>query len=49
MKILEKKMRAYKQAFLEQRELRRRQEKTLKEYDYVIECMTKRKLAGPNQ
>ena len=45
MKLLEKKTKAYKQAFLDQREIRRCQEKTIKEYEYVIDCMTKRKLA----
>jgi hypothetical protein len=49
LRVLEKKMRAYKEAFLEQREVRRRQDKTLKEYDYVIECMNKRRAAPPGR
>jgi len=53
LKVLEKKAKAYKSAFLEQRDLRRRQEKAIKEYEYVIECMTNRKQQhqkeGPQQ
>ena len=49
LKVLEKKAKAYKSAFLEQRDLRRRQEKALKEYEYVIECMTNRKQKGGPQ
>ena len=43
LKVLEKKAKAYKTAFLEQRDLRRRQEKALTEYEYVIDCMANRK------
>ena len=40
--MLEKKVKAYKQAFLDQREIRRRQDKVIQEYEYVAECMGKR-------
>ena len=39
-------MRAYKEAFLEQREIRRRQDRALKEYDYVVECINSRRSGG---
>ena len=39
-------MRAYKEAFLEQRDIRRRQDRALKEYDYVVECINSRRSGG---
>ncbi len=35
-------MLAYKQCFLEQRDLRRRQDLVIKEYDYVVNCINNR-------